>query len=83
MTLEELKAMDREFITPAIAASIIGCDPNGIRFAAHHEPDGLNFPTSIIKTRVKIPRRPFIRYVESGEPWFSRHRAQKLEEKRW
>lgn len=74
MTLEDLKAMDQEFITPAIAAPIIGCDPNGIRFAAHHEPDSLGFPTTVIGTRVKIPRRAFIRFIEEGEPWFSRHR---------
>lgn len=72
MTLEELKEMDRETITPAIAAAVIGCDPQAIRVAAHTEPESLGFPVIPIKSRTKIPRRAFIRFMESGGPWFER-----------
>ena len=27
MTLQELKTLDKDIITPAIAAQVIGCDP--------------------------------------------------------
>lgn len=74
MTLEDLKTMDRETITPAIAATVIGCDPNSIRIAAHREPDSLGFPVIVIGSRTKIPRRAFIQFMESGGPWFSRNR---------
>ncbi len=74
MTLEELKTMDKEIITPAIAASIIGCDPNAIRITAHREPESLGFPVIVVGTRTKIPRRAFIRFMEEGGPWFSRSR---------
>ncbi len=60
MTLDNIKAMKKEYITPKIAASIIGCDPQGIRIAAHTEPESLGFPVCVMQTRVRIPRRPFI-----------------------
>ena len=74
MTLEDVKAMDRETITPAIAAAVIGCDPNSIRITAHREPDSLGFPVIVVGSRTKIPRRAFIRFMEDGGPWFSRNR---------
>jgi len=74
MTLEDIKAMDKEYITPNIAASIIGCDPQGIRVAAHTEPESLGFPVCVMRTRTRIPRKPFIEFWESGGPWFSRNR---------
>lgn len=74
MTLEDIKALDRETITPAIAATVIGCDPNSIRIAAHTEPDSLGFPVIVIKSRTKIPRRAFIQFMESGGVWFSRNK---------
>lgn len=76
MTLEDLKAMDRETITPAIAAAVIGCDPHSIRIIARTEPENLGFPVIVMRTRTKIPRRSFIRFMEDGRPWFSRNGAQ-------
>lgn len=72
MTLEQLKEMDRETITPATAAGLLGCDPHSIRVAAHTEPESLGFPVVVMGTRTRIPRRAFIRFMESGGLWFSR-----------
>ncbi len=72
MTLEDVRAMDRETITPAIAAAVIGCDPQAIRTIAHKEPENLGFDVILIGARTKIPRRSFIRFMEGGKPWFSR-----------
>ena len=64
MTLAELKKLDRDIITPAQAAGVLGCDPQYIRVAAHQRPELLGFPVTIIQSRVKIPRLAFIRYME-------------------
>ena len=67
--LEALKAMEKPFITPAQAASVIGCDPHWIRLMARQKPEGLGFPVTIggkKGTRTMIPRIPFIRFVEGA-----------------
>ena len=67
MTLDELKAMDEYVITPKIAAQFLKCNPYSISVAALDCPERLGFPTARIGTRTKIPRIPFIRYLEERE----------------
>ena len=63
--LEEIKRMDKPFITPKQAARVLGCNPQSIRLVAHGpNPKALGFDTTVIGTRTKIPRIRFIRYVE-------------------
>ena len=64
MTLEELKKLDKAVITPCQAAGVIGCDPQFIRTAARQHPEWLGFPVIVYGSRTKIPRLPFIRYIE-------------------
>lgn len=64
MTLAELKQLDKDVITPAQAAGVLGCDPQYIRIAARQRPELLGFPVILIESRVKIPRIAFIRYME-------------------
>lgn len=64
MTLQEIKALDRDVITPVQAAGVLGCDPHFIRLAARECPERLGFPVCVIGSRTKIPRVPFIRFVE-------------------
>lgn len=66
MTLEELKGLDKEVITPAEAAPLLHCNPQWIREAARQDKSLLGFPVTIIRSRVKIPRLAFIRYLEGG-----------------
>lgn len=69
MALDDIKAMDRETITPAIAAQVLGMDPHFIRIAARQRPDLLGFPTIVYNSRTKIPRRAFIKFMEGeGNP---------------
>ena len=63
MTLQEIAEMDRDFLTPAEVASAIGCDPQSIRVMARKAPEKLGFPVAVIGCRVKIPRRPFLRWA--------------------
>ena len=68
MTLNEVRQMSKETITPAIAAKVLGCDPMYIRLVARKDPARLGFPTLCIGSRVKIPRLAFIRFMEGGAP---------------
>lgn len=63
-TLDEIKAMDRDMITPAIASGVVGCDPYYITVQAKEDPAALGFPVCVVGTRTKIPRLAFIRWVE-------------------
>ena len=64
MTLENVKAMSTEVITPAVASELLGCDPQWLRVAARTRPDLLGFRVIVMGSRVKIPRRAFIRFME-------------------
>ena len=64
MTLDGIKAMDREMLTPAIVAKIIRCDPYYISLQARKDPEALGFPVSVQGTRTRIPRRAFVRWME-------------------
>lgn len=64
MTLDDVKAMDSETITPEIAAKVLGCDPQYIRVAARSRRDLLGFPVAVVGNRTKIPRRGFINFME-------------------
>ena len=67
MTLEEMKQSDAAFLVATDIAPILGCDPCTIRVAARQRPDLLGFPVTVMGSRVKIPRLPFIRYVEGKQ----------------
>lgn len=62
--LDAIKRMETPTITPAQAAPVLGCDPHWIRLVARQQPERLGFPVTVIRSRTKIPRVPFIRYIE-------------------
>lgn len=66
MTLQDLKMLDKEIITPAVAAQVIGCDPQYIRVAARQCPKNLGFPVIVMGTKTRIPRLAFIKFLEGG-----------------
>lgn len=70
MTLQDIKQMDKLMITPAEAAPLIGCDPQLIRVQAQDDPRKLGFPVIVIGRTTKIPRLPFITFIEKGYPFF-------------
>ena len=63
MTLDEIKASDKSVLTPAEVAEVLGCDAQDVRIQARTAPERLGFPVIIIKSRTKIPRVPFLRYI--------------------
>ena len=67
MTLDDIRASTRPYVTPADIAPILECDPQGIRVQAHRDPTMLGYPVIVIGRRVRIPRIPFVRYIEGGD----------------
>lgn len=62
MTLDEIKASDKTMLTPADIAEVLGCDAQGIRIQAQTAPEKLGFPVVVIKSRIKVPKVPFLKF---------------------
>lgn len=62
--IERIKQMHQDFITAADVAKAIGGDAQSIRTQARRDPGKLGFPVIVVGTRVKIPRLPFVAYVD-------------------
>ena len=67
MTIEDIKNMDKEILTPGDVAPVLGCDPNVIRYQASKDIKQLGFPAAKIGSRVKIPRQAFINWFEGNK----------------
>ncbi len=62
--LAQLKATDKPFLIPREVAPLLGCKVYAVNLAAQQDPKKLGFPVCIIGTRVKIPRIPFLKFIE-------------------
>lgn len=64
MTLDDIKKLDREYLIPADIAPLLGVNQYTINVQVRQDKKaGINsfcFPTMLIGSRVKIPRRAFI-----------------------
>lgn len=69
MTLDEVKKLDRNYLIATEIAEILEINPNLIRYQAKDDPTKLGFPVVVAKSRVKIPRIPFIKFME-GELYY-------------
>lgn len=63
MTIDEIKSSDKPFLLAVDIAGILGCDAHAIRIAAHNSPEHLGFPVTVMGTRVRIPRLPFLAWL--------------------
>ena len=66
-TLDEIEAVPGEVLTPTQVAGVLGADPVTLRLQARERPELLGFPTICVGTRVKIPKRPFLRFMREGK----------------
>ena len=70
MTLDDLEKLDRECLIPKEIAPIIGVNPYTINLQVKLDKQrGVNsfpFPTILIGSRVKIPRRAFLEAMKHG-----------------
>lgn len=62
MTLDEIRASDKTFLTPADVAGVLAADAQSIRLQAREFPEALGFPVICVGNRTKIPRKPFLRF---------------------
>ena len=66
MTISEIKASSKTWLTAADISTVLECDPNCIRWQAHNDPGKLGFPVTVIKSRVKINRKQFLEYLREA-----------------
>ena len=52
MTLDDVKAIPREYLIPREVAAVLGTDGQSIRVWARQCPEGLGFPTVCVGNRV-------------------------------
>lgn len=64
MTLDEIRNLQRDYLTPAQVAEVLGADPQDIRVAAKLHPERLGFNVAVVGSRIKIPRLAFIRWAK-------------------
>ena len=63
MTLEQIKASDKSWLTAVDIAPVLHCDPNLIRWQAHNDPAKLGIPVTVLRSRVKISRKSFLEFM--------------------
>lgn len=68
MTRAEIEASALEFLTPEQASEVLGCKPYAINVQAQANPAMLGFQVCVMGSRVRIPRRAFLRWLEGGSP---------------
>jgi len=67
MTLEDLEALPGEVLTCQQIAPLLCANPATIRCQAQERPEMLGFPVIVAGCRVKIPKRPFIRFMKGEQ----------------
>ena len=76
MTMDDVKAMTCDFITPAVAASVLKMDTG--RLIEYARKGQLPFPVQISGNRVKISRRGFMECYGYAEPEEKKDTMQQL-----
>lgn len=64
LTLADIEAIDRETLSPAQVASVLGVDQDTLRGQARSAPELLRFPTVCVGNRVRIPKQAFLNFMK-------------------
>ena len=67
MTLEDIEKLPKEMLIPADVYRILGCSQYAINVATRDGKNPFPFPIIRIGSRVKIPKRPFIKAMRGEE----------------
>ena len=67
MTLDEIRRSSKEVLTCQDVAPVLSCNPATLHMQAVEQPKRLGFPVIVMGSRVKIPRRPFLKFMEGEE----------------
>lgn len=63
MTIDELKASEKVYVTPEEISEVVGATAQSIRIAIRNNQHALGFGSAVIGTRTKIPRKPFLQSI--------------------
>lgn len=63
MTIDQLRASDKAFLTPGDVCHVLGSNPQDIRVTARQRPDLIGYEFTFVGNRMKIPRLPFLRFL--------------------
>lgn len=63
MTLDEIEAIPGEVLTPAQVAPVLHLDQDTVRGQARTCPARLGFPVIVAGSRVKIPKKSFVKFM--------------------
>lgn len=66
MKLSDITGMDKDFLTAADVAPVLGINPQDIRSQAQSDADKLGFPVIVTGTRVRIPKEGFLYFCRYG-----------------
>lgn len=67
MTLNEIRESSKEVLTCQDVATVLQCSPATLHLQAVEQPWRLGFPVIVMGSRVKIPRRPFLNFMEGKD----------------
>lgn len=62
--LQALRQSSAVMLKPADVAPVPGCKPYSLTLQAREDPAALGFPVCVMGTRVLIPRRPFLAWID-------------------
>ncbi len=62
-TLDEIEALPCEVLTCQQVSKVLGANPSTLHWQAMETPELLGFPVVIAKRRVKIPKKPFVKFM--------------------
>lgn len=65
-TLEGIEAITGEVLSCADVSKVLKASPNELHDQAVHNPKRLGFPVIVHGTRVKIPKRAFVKFMREG-----------------
>lgn len=66
MTLQEIENSTKEVLTCTDVAPVLKCNPATLHMQAIEQPWRLGFPVIVMGNRVKIPRKPFLNFMNGG-----------------
>ena len=66
MTLQEIENCTKEVLTGTDVAPVLKCNPATLHMQAIEQPWRLGFPVIVMGSRVKIPRKPFLNFMNGG-----------------
>ena len=64
MTLEDIKKKETNVLTCKDVSKVLKCSEQTLHLQAQLRPELLGFPVVCIGNRVKIPKEPFIKFME-------------------